>query len=70
MSIHSSLKTASGLNRHRNVLNRAERIAKMAEKDKFDMASGDPLGLPKTSHRKIITGSKTKKAKDADAAAS
>ena len=70
MSIHSSLKTASGLSRHRNVLNRAERIAKMAEKDTFDMASGDPLGLPKTGNRKIITGGKTKKVKDADAAAS
>ena len=70
MSIHSSLKNASSLTRHRNVLNRTERIAKMAQQEKFDLASGDPLGLPKTGNRKIITGGKTKKAKDADAAAS
>lgn len=68
MSIHSSLKIASGLSRHRNVLSRAERITKLLENGRFSMESGEPLGLPKVAHRKVITGAKTKKAKDAEAA--
>lgn len=60
MSIDRSLKTASGLVRHRNVLSRAERVAKLTEKGAFDMTTGDPLGLPKVGNRKVVTGSKTK----------
>lgn len=69
MSIHSSLKIASGLSRHRNVLSRAERISKLLEAGRFNMDSSEPLGLPKVAHRKMVTGAKPKKAKDADAAA-
>ena len=37
MSLHRSLKTKSGaLNQHRNVLTRAERIAKLSEQERFD----------------------------------
>ncbi len=64
MSIDRSLKTASSLSRHRNVLSRTERIEKLAALDQFDTTSGDPLGLPKVANRKVVTGSKTKKAKD------
>jgi len=63
MSIDRSLKTASGLSRHRNVLTRAERVAKLADMNKFDLSKGDPLGLPKVGNRKVVTGAKTKKAK-------
>lgn len=69
MSIDRSLKTASSLSRHRNVLTRAERVARMTETGGFDMTAGDPLGLPKFGNRKIVTGAKTKKAKDADSSA-
>ena len=62
MSIDRSLKSASSLTRHRNVLSRAERVAKLAETGKFDTSSGDPLGLPKVGNRKVSTGGKTKKA--------
>ncbi len=62
MSIDPSLKTASGLNRHRNVLTRAERVAKLLDKNQFDMNAGDPLGLPKVGNRKVVTGGKSKKA--------
>jgi len=74
MSVDRSLKSSSGLARHRNVLSRTERIAKLVDKGGFDMESGDPLGLVKVANRKVVTGSKTKKAKDeeeaGDAAAS
>jgi len=72
MSIDRSLKTAGNLTRHRNVLNRAERIERLAAKKSFDKATGDPLGLPKVGNRKIVTGSKGKKkdaAAEGDAAA-
>lgn len=64
MSMHRSLKTASSLSRHRNVLSRSERVLKLSESGKFKMEDGDPLGLPKVAHRKVTAGGK-KKAKDA-----
>jgi small basic protein (TIGR04137 family) len=61
MSLHRSLKTkAAGLNQHRNVLTRAERIEKLTEEDKFDKESGSPIGLPKVGSRKIKLASKKK----------
>jgi small basic protein (TIGR04137 family) len=62
MSIDNSLKSGSGLAKHRNVLNRTERIAKLTSQGKFDMTAGDPTGLPKVGNRKLITGAKAKKA--------
>lgn len=67
MSIDRSLKSGSGLRRHRNVLTRPERVAKLAELGRFDLESGSPLGLPKVANRKITAGGKAKKkAKDAE----
>lgn len=69
MSLHPSLKTASGaLNRHRNVLTRAERIDKLTLAEKFDPATNSALGLVKVRSIKIASGKKAKKA-EADAAA-
>ncbi len=68
MSIDRSLKTAAGLSRHRNVLSRAERVAKLAKLGKFDLSSDNPIGLPKVANRKVSTGGKVKKTKDADEA--
>jgi len=69
MSLHRSLKTEpSALNQHRNVLTRAERIAKLADKGKFSMEKDSPLGLPKVGNRQVVAGKK-KKAKDEDATA-
>jgi len=61
MSLDRSLKTASSLTKHRNVLSRAERLSKLAERGKFDWESGDPIGLPKVGNRKVVTAGKTKK---------
>ena len=61
MSIDNSLKSGSGLAKHRNVLTRTERIAKLSEQGKFDMDGSTPTGLPKVGNRKLITGAKRKK---------
>lgn len=67
MSIDNSLKSGSGLAKHRNVLNRTERIAKLASQGKFDMSVSNPTGLPKVGNRKLVTGAKSKKAAPAAA---
>lgn len=59
MSIDRSLRMKSSLERHRNVLTRAERVALLKEQDKWgDDMTG--LGLPKVSHRKAAAGGKKK----------
>jgi small basic protein (TIGR04137 family) len=68
MSLDRSLCSAGHLTRHRNVLTRPERVGKLAEKGKFDLELGDPIGLPKVGNRKIAAGGKGPK-KDAAAAA-
>ncbi len=61
MSLHKTLKSKSSLTRHRNVLNRAERIEKLKDEERW--ADGEsPYGLPKVAHRKVSVGGKTKKA--------
>jgi len=61
MSLDPSLKTSGGLIKHRNVLRREERIAKLTQSNKFDPDSSDPIHLPKVASRKIATGKKTSK---------
>jgi len=70
MSLHRSLKTKSGaLNQHRNVLTRAERIAKLTEEERFEVGKHNALGLVKVRSIKIAAGKKPKKAEEADATA-
>lgn len=64
MSIDRSLKIASGLSRHRNVLTRAERIAKMQKEERWD-EKRSVLGLPKISNRNLKVGKKAKKKEEA-----
>ena len=64
MSLHRSLKTKpSALDQHRNVLTRAERIARLSEEEKFDPENDSPLGLVKVGNRQIVTKKKEKAAK-------
>ncbi len=64
MTIDKSLKVARGLVRTRNVLKRGERIAKLAEAERWK--DGDSVfGLPKVRVQKI-TLKKKKKAKKAE----
>ena len=48
MSLDTSLKIKGNLSGKRNVLNRAERIAKMKANKKFDPKRDSALGLKKT----------------------
>ena len=66
MSLDKSLKSKSALERHRNVLTRAERIAKLEEEGRWADDSS-PTGLPKVVHRKSSAGAKEKKEKAAAA---
>jgi len=63
MSIDGSLKSKNSLERHRNVLTRAERIELLKDTDRWtdEMTA---LGLPKVIHRKAAVGKKTKTKKD------
>ncbi len=62
MSIHPSLKQKSGaLNQHRNVLSRAERIAKLTELDLFNPSKNTALSLPKVRSIKAAVAKKPKK---------
>ena len=59
MSIDPSLKVKGALERHRNVLSRAERIEKLKDEERW--SEGDSLlGLQKVGHRKSHAGRKDK----------
>ena len=70
MSLDSSLKSASSLVRHRNVLTRAERLTRLAEQEKWN-ESKPVLGLPKVANRKqaLAKAEKTETAEGAAPAA-
>jgi len=66
MSLHRSLKTKpGGLNQHRNVLTRAERIARLAAQDLFDPEQSSPLGLGKVANRAAAKKKKAEKQEEA-----
>jgi small basic protein (TIGR04137 family) len=63
MTIDKSLKVRTGMIRNRNVLTRAERIAKLQAADRW--SEGDPvLGLPKVRVQKVSLKKKKKVKKD------
>ncbi len=62
MSVDRSLRLKSSLERHRNVLTRAERVALLQEQEKWPEGR-PPLHLPKVSHRKAKAGKKKAAAK-------
>lgn len=70
MSLDRSLKSKASLTRHRNVLNRAERLAKMADEERWTDGRS-VYGLPKIANRKVSVGKKAKaeKAAEGEAAA-
>ncbi|RME37168.1 MAG: small basic protein [Planctomycetota bacterium] len=59
MSLDKSLKGKNTLERHRNVLTRAERIEKLKEIGRWTEES-TAIGLPKVAHRKAAVGKKSK----------
>lgn len=58
MSLDRSLKTSGNLVSHRNVLTRAERIARLQQLGKYDPQKQPALHLPKTANRKVTVGRK------------
>jgi small basic protein (TIGR04137 family) len=62
MSVDRSLRVKSSLERHRNVLTRAERVAMLQDQEKWPEDRA-PLHLPKVSHRKAKAGKKKAAAK-------
>ena len=67
MSLDRTLKTGGGLGKTRSVLKRAERIARLADDERFDMEEGNPMGLPKIKVRHSKAGTKIKKAEETPA---
>ncbi len=61
MSLDRSLKSASSLTRHRNVLSRAERIARLTEQERWEKDNASVFGLPKVANRNVKVGKKEKK---------
>lgn len=59
MSMDRSLRSASSLVRHRNVLTRAEKLEVLKDAEKWD-DSKSVFGLPKVGHRKQVVGGKEK----------
>ncbi len=59
MSLDKSLKGKNALERHRNVLTRAERIEHLKETGRWTEES-TATGLPKVAHRKAAVGKKDK----------
>ncbi len=68
MSLDRSLKSATSLVRHRNVLTRDERLVRLADEDKWNDTKS-PLGLPKVGNRKQAVAKAAPKAAAADGAA-
>ncbi len=64
MSMDRSLKTGGSLKRHRNVLTRAERLAKLTDAERWSPGKS-VFGLPKVSNRTAKVGKKTKKKEEA-----
>jgi small basic protein (TIGR04137 family) len=68
MSMDASLKSASSLVRHRNVLTRAERMERLVEQEKWP-AGRSIFGMPKVGNRKMAVGKVVKEAAEGDEAA-
>ena len=68
MSMHRSLKTKpSGLNQHRNVLTRDERLARLTDQGEFDPAKDSPIGIVKVGNRAVVAKKPKKEETEAGA---
>jgi small basic protein (TIGR04137 family) len=68
MSIDHSLKIKGALERHRNVLTRAERVGQLKDEERWSEGQS-VFGLPKIAHRKSHAGRKEKEEAAKEAAA-
>ncbi len=65
MSMDRSLKTGGGLSRHRNVLSRAERLARLKDEERWQEGKS-VFGLPKVANRSVKVGKKAKKKEEGE----
>jgi len=68
MSLDTSLKGKSTLERHRNVLRRAERLVVLEDAETWSDEKNSVFGLVKVAHRKAAPTKKAAKTADAGAA--
>jgi len=61
MSLDRSLKGKSGLERHRNVLRRGERVVMLEENEKWTEGKNSVFGMVKVAHRKQAAAKKAPK---------
>jgi small basic protein (TIGR04137 family) len=69
MSLHKSLLAGRRAGKHRNVLSREERIAKLEEDGRWDESNSSVFGLAKVRSIKQVAGKKAKKKEEAAAEA-
>ena len=60
MSLDRSLKGKSTLERHRNVLRRAERVVMLEDNEKWSEGKSSVFSLVKVAHRKQVAAKKVK----------
>ena len=61
MSLDRSLRGKSGLERHRNVLRRSERVVTLEEQEKWSEGKNSVFGMVKVAHRKQVAAKKAPK---------
>lgn len=69
MSMHRSFHAGGGTGRHRNVLSRTERLAKLSAVKGWKIEENSVYGLPKVGNRKVVGKAKKKKTAEETAAA-
>lgn len=69
MSLDRSLKAGGSLVRHRNVLNRSERLARLLKEGRMTEDKPFILGLPKVANRKVAVAKKSGKKAEGEGAA-
>ena len=68
MTMDKSLRTRKGLSRNRSVLNRAERITRLQQADKWQEGATNPFGLPKVRVYKLSMKKKKKRKEEEEGA--
>lgn len=63
MSVDRSLRGSSTLTRHRSVLTRAERLARLEDLGKWVEGESKIIGMPKVGNKKSVGGKKKKTTK-------
>lgn len=68
MTMDKSLRSRRGLARTRSVLNRAERITRLKDADKWQEGATSPFGLPKVRVYKLSMKKKKKRKEEEEGA--